>query len=116
MISTFGCNNGIIPASARVYYAMARDRLFFRNTGVLNSKGVPANALILQSIWTSLLCLSGTYSNLLDYVIFTVLLFYILTILSVFILRRRMPGKERPYRALGYPVLPVIYLAAIALS
>jgi basic amino acid/polyamine antiporter, APA family len=113
MISTFGCNNGIILASARVYYAMAVDGLFFKKTGELNSRGVPSKALILQGIWTSLLCLSGTYSNLLDYVIFTVLLFYILTILSVFILRRKYPDTERPYKAPGYPVLPAIYIAAI---
>jgi basic amino acid/polyamine antiporter, APA family len=114
MISTFGCNNGIILASARVYYAMAIDGLFFRKVGLLNSNGVPARALVIQSIWTSLLCLSGTYSNLLDYVIFTVLLFYILTILSVFILRKKYPNLERPYRAVGYPVLPALYLAAVA--
>ncbi len=113
MISTFGCNNGIILASARVYYAMARDGLFFRKVGVLNEKGVPASALVIQSIWTSLLCLSGTYSNLLDYVIFTVLLFYILTILSVFILRKNYPDRERSYRAVGYPALPALYLVAI---
>ena len=113
MISTFGCNNGIILASARVYYAMAVDGLFFRKAGVLNQKGVPARALVIQGIWTSLLCLSGTYSNLLDYVVFTVLLFYILTILSVFILRKKYPDRERPYRAVGYPVLPALYLVAI---
>jgi APA family basic amino acid/polyamine antiporter len=113
MISTFGCNNGIILASARVYYAMAVDGLFFKKTGVLNSRGVPSKALIVQGIWTSLLCLSGTYSNLLDYVIFTVLLFYALTILSVFILRKKYPDTERPYKAPGYPVLPAIYIAAI---
>jgi APA family basic amino acid/polyamine antiporter len=93
---------------------MARDGLFFRKVGVLNERGVPANALVIQSVWTSLLCLSGTYSNLLDYVIFTVLLFYILTILSVFILRRKYPERERSYRAVGYPVLPALYLVAIA--
>jgi APA family basic amino acid/polyamine antiporter len=113
MISTFGCNNGIILASARVYYAMAVDALFFKRAGTLNKKGVPATALIIQSIWTSLLCLSGTYSNLLDYVVFTVLLFYILTILSVFILRKKYPDRERPYKAPGFPVLPVIYLLAV---
>jgi APA family basic amino acid/polyamine antiporter len=114
IISTFGCNNGIILASARVYYAMAADGLFFKQIGVLNSRGVPARALIIQGIWTSVLCLSGTYSNLLDYVVFTVLLFYILTILSVFIFRKKYPERERPYKAPGYPVLPVIYIAAVA--
>jgi APA family basic amino acid/polyamine antiporter len=113
MISTFGCNNGIILASARVYYAMAIDGLFFRKAGTLNKKGVPATALIIQAIWTSLLCLSGTYSNLLDYVVFTVLLFYILTILSVFILRKKLPGRERPYKAPGFPVLPALYILAV---
>jgi APA family basic amino acid/polyamine antiporter len=114
IISTFGCNNGIILASARVYYAMAVDGLFFTEIGVLNSRGVPSRALVIQCIWTSVLCLSGTYSNLLDYVVFTVLLFYILTILSVFIFRKKYPEQERPYKALGYPVLPVIYIAAVA--
>jgi APA family basic amino acid/polyamine antiporter len=113
MISTFGCNNGIILASARVYYAMAVDGLFFRQARQLNSKGVPARALIIQAIWTSILCLSGTYSDLLDFVVFTVLLFYILTILSVFIFRRKYPDSERPYKAPGYPLLPVIYILAV---
>jgi basic amino acid/polyamine antiporter, APA family len=110
VISTFGCNNGIILASARVYYAMAKDGLFFKSVGALNSKGVPARGLVVQSVWTCLLCLSGTYSNLLDYVIFTVLLFYILTIASIFILRKKMPQAPRPYKAIGYPVVPVLYM------
>jgi APA family basic amino acid/polyamine antiporter len=93
---------------------MAVDGLFFKKVGVLNARGVPARALVVQSIWTSALCLSGTYSDLLDYVVFTVLLFYILTIISVFIFRKKYPQQERPYKALGYPVLPVIYIAAIA--
>jgi len=114
MISTFGCNNGIILASARVYYAMAVDGLFFRNAGVLNSKGVPARALIIQGIWTSLLCLSGTYSDLLDYVVFTVLLFFMLTIASVFVFRKRYPDRERAFRVPFYPVLPAVYIAAVA--
>ncbi|HLO60708.1 MAG TPA: amino acid permease [Bacteroidales bacterium] len=113
MISTFGCNNGIILASARVYYAMAVDGLFFKGAGHLNSKGVPARALVIQAIWTSLLCLSGTYSDLLDYVVFTVLIFYILTILTVFIFRKRYPDRERAYKAPGYPVLPVIYIILV---
>jgi basic amino acid/polyamine antiporter, APA family len=113
MISTFGCNNGIILASARVYYAMAADGLFFKKVGLLNSKGVPARALVIQCFYTSLLCLSGTYSNLLDYVIFTVLLFYFLTILAVFILRKKYPERERPYKTVGYPVLPVLYLGIV---
>ena len=113
MISTFGCNNGIILASARVYYAMAIDGLFFKNAGRLNSKGVPSKALYIQGIWTSVLCLSGTYSDLLDYVVFTVLLFYVLTILSVFILRKKYPDRERLYKAPGFPVLPVLYIIAV---
>jgi APA family basic amino acid/polyamine antiporter len=113
MISTFGCNNGIILASARIYYAMAVDGLFFKRAGKLSKKGVPATALIIQSIYTSLLCLSGTYSNLLDFVVFTVLLFYVLTILSVFILRKKYPDRERPYKAPGFPLLPVIYMLVV---
>jgi len=110
VISTFGCNNGLILSGARVYYAMAQDRLFFRGAGVLNAKGVPANGLIVQAIWASLLCLSGTYSELLDYVVVAVLLFYILTILGLFVLRVKRPGAERPYKAFGYPVLPALYI------
>ncbi len=112
VISTFGCNNGLILSGARVYYAMARDRLFFRKTGQLNSKGVPANGLIIQAIWASLLCLSGTYSNLLDYVVFAVLIFYVLTIAGIFVLRKKQPDTERPYKAFGYPVIPALYILA----
>jgi len=114
MVSTFGCNNGLILSGARVYYAMARDRLFFAQTGKLNSKGVPAVALMVQAIWASLLCLSGTYGDLLDYVIFAVLIFYILTVVGIFILRRSKPDAERPYKAFGYPVLPALYVLAAA--
>ncbi len=114
MISTFGCNNGLILAGARVYYAMARDKLFFRRIGTLNSFSVPAVALILQAVWASLLCLSGTYGDLLDYVVFAVLLFYILTVIGIFRLRKIRPGAERPYKAFGYPVLPAIYVLAAA--
>lgn len=110
MVSTFGCNNGLILAGARVYYAMAKDKLFFKATGELNKKSVPAKALIFQAIWASVLCLSGTYSQLLDYVIFTVLIFYSLTIIGIFILRKKKPDAERPYKAFGYPVLPIIYI------
>jgi APA family basic amino acid/polyamine antiporter len=113
MISTFGCNNGLILSGARIYYAMATDGLFFKKTGVLNSHGVPGRALVFQGIYSSLLCLSGTYSNLLDYVIFTVLLFYILSIAAVFIFRRKMPEVPRAFKAVGYPVIPVIYVAAV---
>ncbi len=117
MISTFGCNNGLILAGARVYYAMSRDNVFFKRAGKLNGNSVPGGALVVQGVWASLLCLSGTYSNLLDYVIFAVLIFYILTIAGIFILRRKRPDAERPYKAFGYPVLPGLYiLAATAIS
>jgi len=110
MISTFGCENGMILTGARVYYAMAQDKLFFKRIGELNSTGVPANALILQGIWSALLTMSGTYGDLLDYVIFASLLFYILTIIGIFVLRRKMPQIERPYKAWGYPVVPLLYV------
>lgn len=117
MISTFGCNNGLILAGARVYYAMARDGVFFKRAGTLNGRAVPATALVVQGIWAGLLCLSGTYSDLLDYVIFAVLIFYILTVIGLFILRAKRPNAERPYRAFGYPVLPALYiLLASAIS
>jgi basic amino acid/polyamine antiporter, APA family len=113
MISTFGCNNGLILSGARVYYAMAADGLFFKKTGSLNSKGVPGRALVFQGIYSSLLCLSGTYSNLLDYVVFTVLLFYILSIAAVFVFRHKMPDAQRAFKAVGYPVIPVIYIITV---
>jgi APA family basic amino acid/polyamine antiporter len=127
MISTFGCNNGLILSGARVYYAMARDGLFFQSTGRLNSRSVPAMGLILQCIWTCVLFLPHTrlrdaatgraqygdvYNDLLDYVIFAVLIFYVLTIAGLFVLRRTRPDAERPYRAFGYPVVPALYLVA----
>jgi APA family basic amino acid/polyamine antiporter len=114
MVSTFGCNNGLILAGARVYWAMAKDGLFFARAGLLNRKAVPGAALIVQAVWASLLCLTGTYSNLLDYVVFAVLLFYILTVAGLFILRRTRPDAERPYRAFGYPVVPALYILAAA--
>ena len=110
MISTFGCNNGLILSGSRVYYAMAQENLFFQRAGVLNSKGVPGYSIIIQSIWASLLCLSGTYGKLLDYTIFTVLIFYFITILAVFVLRKKQPETVRPYKAFGYPVIPGLYL------
>jgi APA family basic amino acid/polyamine antiporter len=110
MISTFGCNNGLILAGARVYYAMAKDGVFFKNVGLLNERSVPATALVIQGIWASLLCLSGTYSDLLNYVIFSVLVFYILTVIGIFILRKKRPAAERPYKAFGYPILPALYV------
>jgi APA family basic amino acid/polyamine antiporter len=135
MISTFGCCNGLILAGARVYYAMAQDGLFFKATARLNSKHVPAVALVLQGIWTALLVLPRTrlrdpitgsplldasgveqygnlYGALLDYVVFAVLIFYVLTIAALFVLRRTRPDAERPYRAFGYPLLPAFYIIA----
>ena len=110
LISTFGCNNGLILAGSRVYYAMARDGLFFKRAGELNRNQVPGVALIVQAVWTSLLCLTGTYGQLLDYVIFAALIFYALTTIGLFILRSKRPDAERPYRAIGYPVLPALYI------
>jgi APA family basic amino acid/polyamine antiporter len=110
MISTFGCNNGLILAGARIYYAMAKDRVFFHRVGALNTRHAPNTALLVQGAWASLLCLSGTYGQLLDFLIFTVLLFYILTIAGLFVLRRTRPAMARPYRVWGYPALPAIYL------
>jgi basic amino acid/polyamine antiporter, APA family len=110
MISTFGCNNGCILSGARVYYATAKDGLFFRNMAVLNQSGVPGNALVYQCIWACVLCLSGSYGDLLDYVVFAVLLFYILTILGIFKLRASQPNWERPYKAWGYPFVPILYI------
>ena len=110
LVSTFGCVNGLIFSGARVYYAMAKDGLFFQSTGKLNKNNVPGNSLWLQWFWTCLLCLSGSYGNLLDYVIFAVLIFYILTIVGLFVLRRTRPDAPRPYKAIGYPVLPALYI------
>ena len=110
MVSTFGCLNGIILAGARVYYAMAKDHLFFKPAARLNGNGVPANALVFQCVWACLLALSGSYGDLLDYVMFAVILFYILTIAGIFILRRTRPEMPRPYKALGYPVVPALYV------
>jgi len=115
MISTFGCNNGLILAGARVYNAMAKDGLFFKQAGLLNKYNVPEFALWIQCIVASLLCLSGKYGDLLDMISFVVVMFYALTILGIFILRKNKPELERPYKAFGYPLLPAIYiLMAIA--
>lgn len=110
MVSTFGCNNGLILAGARVYYTMAKDKLFFRQAGVLNKNAVPEWALWAQCIVASLLCLSGEYGNLLDMIAFVVVIFYTLTIAGIFILRKKRPDVPRPYKAFGYPVLPFIYI------
>jgi APA family basic amino acid/polyamine antiporter len=125
MVSTFGCNNGLILAGARAYYAMARDGLFFRSVGELNKFRVPAWGLAIQGIWAGALVLPRTvktdaagavigygnlYGNLLDYVISAALIFYILTIIGIFLLRRKQPNVERPYRAFGYPIVPALYV------
>ena len=110
LISTFGCNNGLILSGARVYYAMARDRLFFKRAGTLNRNNVPSAALIAQSVRTSLLCLTGTYGQLLNYVIFAALIFYALTTIGLFRLRSLRPDAERPYKVVGYPLLPALYI------
>jgi basic amino acid/polyamine antiporter, APA family len=115
MISTFGCANGILLSGARVYYALAKDDLFFKSMAKLNRQGAPANALIGQAIWASLLCLSGTYGNLLDYIMFAVVLFYILTIAAIFVLRVKQPDAPRPYKAFGYPYVPFFYIIATVL-
>jgi APA family basic amino acid/polyamine antiporter len=114
MISTFGCNNGIILSGARVYYAMANEGLFFKKAGVLNKNHVPGNALTAQAIWASLLCLSGTYGDLLDYTTFASLLFYIVTIGGLFVLRKKEPNAERPYKVIAYPLLPILYIVLAA--
>ena len=119
MVSTFGCNNGLILAGARVYYAMSKDGVFFKGTGVLSERSVPAKGLIVQGIWASLLCLTGTYGDLLDYVVFSTLIFYILTVAGIFVLRRNRPDAARPYKAFGYPILPAFYIlcaSAIAID
>ena len=111
MLSTFGCCNGMLLAGARVYYAMAKDGLFFRKVANLHPvHKTPVVSLMLQMVWTCVLCISGSYGQLLDYIVFAVLVFYILTILAIFVLRRTHPTAERPYRAFGYPVLPAIYI------
>jgi APA family basic amino acid/polyamine antiporter len=121
MVSTFGCNNGLILAGARAYYAMARDGLFFKRVGELNAAKVPAAGLVLQGVWAAALVLprnfdvvtgkyGNLYSNLLDYVVSAALIFYILTIAGVFRLRLTRPDADRPYRAFGYPVVPALYI------
>src|SRR6266852_3368168 len=126
IISTFGCNNGLILAGARVSYAMALDGLFFKSTGMLNKNGVPGSALLYQGIWITILILLRTrkvsaagvvtygnvYSDLLNYVVFAALLFYVLTIIGIFVLRAKRPSAERPYRAFGYPFVPMLYVVA----
>lgn len=110
MVSTFGCNNGLILAGARLFYAMAKDGLFFKKAQELNERQVPSKALWLQCVWACVLCLSGKYGDLLTYATFASLLFYILTIAGIFILRKKEPETERPYKAFGYPVVPILYI------
>jgi len=111
MVSSVGCNNGLILSGARVYYAMAKDGLFFRRAGKLHpTYKTPVVSLMVQMVWICILCVSGSYGQLLDYVVFAVLVFYILTIAGLFVLRFKHPNAERPYRAFGYPVLPAIYI------
>jgi len=118
LISTFGCANGLLLSGARVYYAMAKDGLFFSAVGHLHPRyNTPVKSLVVQGVWTSLLCISGSYGQLLDYIVFAVLVFYILTIASLFILRKKRPDLPRPYRAVGYPILPAVYIiAAVAID
>lgn len=110
MISTFGCNNGLILSGARVYYTMAKDGVFFKRTGTLNKFAVPEFGLWIQALVASVLCLSGRYGDLLDMISLVVVIFYVLTIVGIYILRAKLPNTERPYKAFGYPVLPAIYI------
>jgi APA family basic amino acid/polyamine antiporter len=110
MVSTFGCNNGMILAGARLFSTMSNDGLFFRAAGKLNKNGVPANALWAQAIWASILCLSGSYGDLLNYCTFASLLFYMVTVAGLLRLRKTEPDMPRPYKVVGYPVVPLLYL------
>ncbi len=110
VVSTFGCNNGLILAGSRLFQAMAKDGLFFKKAANLNNKGVPASSLIFQGVWASVLCLSGSYGDLLEYSTFASLIFYMVTIGAIFILRKKEPTMERPYKAFGYPVVPALYI------
>lgn len=110
MISTFGCNNGLILAGGRLYYAMANDGLFFKKAATLNKNSVPAYALWIQCIWGCLLCFSGTYNDLIKFATFASIVFYIVTLIGLFVLRKREPNAERPYKAFGYPIVPVLYI------
>ena len=115
VVSTFGCNNGLILAGARLFQAMSVDKLFFKGAKENNSYGVPGYALVIQAVWASLLCLSGSYGDLLEYSTFASLLFYIVTITAIFVLRKKEPETPRPYKAWGYPVVPLIYILLTSL-
>jgi len=115
LISTFGCANGLTLAGARVYYTMSRDGLFFKSVGKLHPKyRTPVAGLVIQAVWAAFLCISGSYGQLLDYIVFAVLLFYILTIAGLFVLRVKRPSEPRPYKAFGYPFLPALYIVMAA--
>lgn len=114
VISTFGCNNGLIMSGARLFQSMAKEGLFFKGAGILNKRNVPSKALWIQAFWSSILCVSGSYSNLLDYCTFASLLFYIVTISAIFYLRKKEPNTHRPYKAFGYPVIPALYIVIAA--
>jgi basic amino acid/polyamine antiporter, APA family len=115
MVSTFGCNNGLVLSGGRLFYAMSKDGLFFKKAGELNTQNVPAKALWFQCIWACVLCVSGKYGDLLTYATFASLLFYMLTIYGIFILRKKEPDVERPYKAFGYPIIPIVYIFITAL-
>ncbi|MFN5183206.1 MAG: APC family permease [Bacteroidota bacterium] len=110
MISTFGCNNGLILAGSRLFQSMAQDGVFFKKAGILNNKSVPSNSLVIQGIWAGALCLTGSYGDLLGYSTFASLIFYMITIGGIFILRKKEPATERPYKAFGYPIVPALYI------
>ena len=110
MISTFGCNNGLILAGGRLTYTMAKDNLFFKSFGKLNKNSVPGHALWWQAAWASVLCLSGKYGDLLDYLMVAVIFFYVLCIIGIFILRKKMPDHPRPIRVPLFPVMPVLFV------
>jgi APA family basic amino acid/polyamine antiporter len=114
MVSTFGCNSGLVLAGGRLFYAMSKDGLFFKKAGELNNNDVPEKALWFQCFWACLLCISGKYGDLLTYATFASLLFYILTIYGIFILRKKEPDTERPYKAFGYPIIPALYIIVTA--
>jgi basic amino acid/polyamine antiporter, APA family len=114
MVSTFGCNSGLILSGGRLVYAMSKDGLFFKQAGELNKNNVPEKALWFQCVWACLLCVSGQYGALLTYATFASLLFYMLTIYGIFILRKKEPNTERPYKAFGYPIIPIVYIIITA--
>jgi basic amino acid/polyamine antiporter, APA family len=115
MVSTFGCNSGLVLSGGRLFYAMSKDGLFFKQASELNKNNVPEKALWFQCVWACVLCVSGKYGDLLTYATFASLLFYMLTIYGIFILRKKEPTAERPYKAFGYPLVPALYIMVTAL-